>query len=101
MPSISEVHDELEAFNREREETAAAQKARAVEMAQVRNQMYLDACAKRDSIRQAGIADGQVVYVYDPDLLDAETLEVLAHMGTPVPPLSEIYPNGVIIPGKQ
>lgn len=101
MPSIKEISEELEAFNRQREETIARDKEKAVAMAKTRNEMYLAACAKRDSIRQAGIADGEVVYVYDPDLLDADTLAVLEHMGTPVPPINEVYPNGVIIPGKQ
>lgn len=101
MPTIDEIHDELEALNREREASHATGRAKALELAQRRNDLYVAAVAKRDAIVQAGIADGKVVQVYDPDLLDADTLAVLEHMGTPVPPVDEVFPHGVTIPGKQ
>lgn len=101
MPSITEIHDELEALNREREASAAEAREKALFLARRRNELYVTAVAKRDAIVQAGIADGKVVQVYDPDLLDADTLAVLEHMGTPVPPIDAVYPNGVMIPGKR
>jgi hypothetical protein len=101
MATIDEIHDELEALNREREAYAAESRERALGLATTRNLMYREAVAKRDAIVQAGIADGRVVQVYDPDLLDKETLAVLEHMGTPVPPIDEVFPNGVEIPGKK
>lgn len=101
MPSIDELHDELEALNREREASAAEAREKAIFLARRRNELYTDAVAKRDAIAQAGIYDGKVVQVYDPDLLDAETLAVLEHMGTPVPPLDELYPDGLEMPKKK
>jgi hypothetical protein len=101
VANITDLHDELEALNREREANAADARERARFLAQRRNQLYVEAVAKREAIVQAGIAGGRVVQVYDPDLVDAETLAVLEHMGTPVPPLAEIYPSGVTIPGRQ
>lgn len=101
MAKIDEIHDELEALNREREAYAAEARSKAIQLATTRNLMYREATAKRDSIVQAGIADGKVVQVYDPDLLDAETLAVLEHMGTPVPPLAAIFPQGVTLAKKE
>lgn len=101
MPSIDEIHDELEALNREREVQIAEAREKALSLARQRNDLYTAAVAKRDAIAQAGIADGRVVQVYDPDLLDAETLAVLEHMGTPVPPVAEVFPGGVTIPGRK
>lgn len=101
MAMIDDLHDELETLNREREVYALAARERALALAKRRNDLYVAAIEKRDAIRQAGIADGQVVQVYDPDLLDEETLAVLAHMGTPVPALDDVFPNGVVIPGRK
>lgn len=97
---IEAIHDELESVNRSREAFEAEQRAKALDLATKRNLMYREATARRDSIAQAGIHKGQVVQVYDPDLLDHETLAILEHMGTPVPPLDEIYPDGLVMPGK-
>jgi len=33
--------------------------------------------------------------------LDADTLAALEHMGTPVPPVNEVYPEGVTFGGKK
>lgn len=101
MATIDEIHDELEALNREREAQIADGREKALALAKRRNELYTDAIAKRDAIAVAGIYQGKVVQVYDPDLLDADTLAVLEHMGTPVPPVDELYPDGVVIPGRK
>lgn len=101
MADIDTIHDELEALNREREAFEAKARAKALDLAMKRNLIYREAMAARDAIVQAGIADGKVVQVYDPDMLDKETLAVLEHMGTPVPPIDEVFPDGVTIPGKK
>jgi flagellar motility protein MotE (MotC chaperone) len=78
---IETLHDELEAVNREREAFEAEHRERA-----------------RDAIaKPAQTKDGRVVTVYDPADLDADTLAILAHMGTPVPPLAEVFPDGVTL----
>lgn len=100
MADIDKIHDELEALNRKREAFEAEARAKALDLATKRNLIYREAVAARDAIVQAGIASGRVVQVYDPDLLDKETLAVLEHMGTPVPPVDEVFPDGVTIPGK-
>lgn len=106
---IASIHDELESVNREREAFEAEKRAKALDLATKRNLLYREATAKRDAIAQTGYAnvtleDGRVVQrevrVYDPALLDRETLAILEHMGTPVPPIDEVYPDGVTM-GKQ
>jgi hypothetical protein len=98
---IMDIQDRLDTVNRERAEAEHAARQEAIALRRQRDDLYLDACRKRDAIGVAGIANGQVVMVYDPDLLDADTLAILEHMGTPVPPVDEVYPDGVTIPGKK
>lgn len=101
MTGIVGIQDQLDAVNRERAERDAALRREAVDLRTQRDALYAEAVTKRDAIGQAAIANGRVVTVYDPDRLDVDTLEILAHMGTPVPPIDELYPDGVTIPGKQ
>lgn len=100
MAEIDKIHDKLEALNRQREQTHAEQRAQALEMAKQRNDLYLAAIGARDAIGRGAIDNrtNQIVTVYDPDLLDKDTLVVLEHMGTPVPPVDEVYPDGVTYP---
>jgi hypothetical protein len=102
VAKIDEIHDELEALNREREAYEADARAKAITLATQRNLMYREAVTKRDAIGQAGItADGEIVRVFDPKLLDKDTLAILEHMGTPVPPVDEVFPDGVTIHGGK
>lgn len=97
---IVDIQEQLDATNRERAERDAQLRREAIDLRRQRDALYADAVAKRDAIGQAGIASGQVVMVYDPDLLDRDTLAILEHMGTPVPPVDEVFPDGVTMPGK-
>lgn len=103
MSRLDQIHDELETLNRSREKAIFEERAKALDLAAKRNAIYVAAMKERDSIVIAGIDNrtGQIVNVYDPDLLDEETLDVLEHMGTPVLPVNELYPDGVTIPGKK
>lgn len=97
-PEIVRVHNELEDLNREREAYAAEARNRALDLATKRNLMYREAKEKLAGVKQVGrTPDGAVVDVYDPVLLDDETLAVLEHMGTPVPPVDEVFPGGVTL----
>lgn len=109
MPKIDDVHDELEQLNREREAFEAEARERALGLATTRNLLYREAMAKRDAAMigtidpetgavSNGAIDnrtGRMVVVVDRDKLDKETLAVLEHMGTPVPPLDELFPDGL------
>lgn len=103
MPDITALQDQLDATNRERAEAEADLRGRAVKLRQERDALYLEAVTRRDAVGRAAIDNrtGKIVTVYDPDALDKDTLAILAHMGTPVPPVDEVYPDGVTLPGKK
>jgi hypothetical protein len=95
---IEALHDELETVNREREAFEAEHSERALDLARERNARCTAAVAARGAIaKPAQTKDGRVVTVYDPADLDADTLAILEHMGTPVPPLAEVFPDGVTL----
>ena len=95
--SIAALQAQIDALNAERAVTEADLRGRAVALRALRDEAYTEACARRDAIGRAAIDThtGEIVRVFDPALLDADTLAILAHFGTPVPPLADLYPDGL------
>lgn len=95
---LDRVNAEGDRINAERDRAYNETRDRARELRQERDRLYAEAIRKRDAIGKPAIYASGIVTVYDPDLLDADTLAVLDLMGTPVPPVDEVYPGGVFYP---
>jgi hypothetical protein len=98
---FKELSERIEAMNAERDRVFDESRQATRFLSQQKHDMMKEAIAARDAIMQPGIYEGRIVQVYDPDLLDEDTLSVLQEMGTPVLPIEEIFPGGVTIPGRK
>lgn len=98
---FQELSERIDTMNAERDRAFDESRRATRFLSQQKHDMMKEAIAARDAIMQPGIYEGRIVQVYDPDLLDADTLSVLQEMGTPVLPIEEIFPGGVTIPSRK